>query len=116
MFPAINRIHCLNHTILELDPAVYHAAITYLELPEPHEVSLEDGLHFVTSRANRLRQLQGSGHSELSDLVIHDCFTGGSVPLELFTVEFWRDLALSIKPDGILVVVSHKTSRISGLS
>jgi spermidine synthase len=105
-FPVTNRTHWLRHTILELDPAVYHAASTYLDLQEPDEVSLEDGLQAVTARADRLRPLQSSGHSGLSDLVIHDCFTGGSVPLELFTLEFWADLALSIKPDGILVVVS----------
>lgn len=89
---------------LELDPAVYHAARTYLNLGQPHEVVLEDGLQVVTDRAHRLRNMSRDD-VELSDLVIHDCFTGGSVPAELFTVDFWNDLALSMKPDGILVVV-----------
>lgn len=92
---------------LELDPAVYHAARTYFNLRKPDQVVLEDGLHFVTARANRLRQSRKDPNiDELSDLVIHDCFTGGNVPADLFIMEFWNDLALSIKADGILVVVS----------
>ena len=66
---------------------------------------LQDGLKVVGERSQRLRS-QLKPDVELSDLVIHDCFTGGSVPTELFTLEFWSDLALSIKSDGILVVVS----------
>lgn len=89
----------------ELDPAVYHATRTYLGLGEPHDVILQDGLKVVSERSERIRS-QAKPDVELSDLVIHDCFTGGSVPVEPFTSEFWRDLALSIKPDGILVVVS----------
>jgi hypothetical protein len=65
-----------------------------------------DALQVVTDRADRLKTKRQRKHiDQLSDLVIHDCFTGGSVPAELFTVEFWNDLALSMKPDGILVVV-----------
>ena len=38
--------------------------------------------------------------------VIQDCFTGGSVPGEMFTKEFWEDLVLLLQDDGIVSVVS----------
>jgi spermidine synthase len=88
-----------------LDPAVYDAARTYLNLAESHKVVLEDALKVVRERSQRMR-VEGTKDIDLSDLVIHDCFTGGSVPGELFTSAFWRQLAMSIKPSGILVVVS----------
>lgn len=43
----------------------------------------------------------------LYDFAIHDCFTGGSVPHELFSDAFWRDLATIMKPDGVVAVVSR---------
>lgn len=91
---------------IELDPAVYHAARTYLNLQQPSEVILEDAVKIVTERS-RHSDDDAATSVEPVDLVIHDCFTGGSVPAELFTSEFWRHLASSIKTSGILVVVSH---------
>jgi hypothetical protein len=37
--------------------------------------------------------------------VIHDCFSGGSVPGELYTVEFWEELVGMVETDGIVAVV-----------
>ena len=38
--------------------------------------------------------------------VIHDCFTGGGVPGEVFTIEFWQELVGLVEEDGIVAVVS----------
>jgi hypothetical protein len=38
--------------------------------------------------------------------VVQDCFSGGSVPGEMFTVEFWRDLSELVERDGIVAMVS----------
>ena len=37
--------------------------------------------------------------------MVQDCFSGGSVPGEMFTVEFWRDLSELVERDGIVAMV-----------
>jgi hypothetical protein len=37
---------------------------------------------------------------------VHDCFSGGSVPGELYTVEFWYELIALVEDDAIVAVVS----------
>ena len=92
--------------IPEIDPAVYHATKTYFNLEAFQKVNVEDGFHSVTKRARQIKK-GGSDYNleDLADLVIHDCFTGGSVPIALYTEQFWADLTLSIKATGHLVVV-----------
>jgi spermidine synthase len=55
--------------------------------------------------ANEVRGLERSD-DEQYDFVIQDCFTGGSVPHELFTQEFWEDIRMITKADGVIAVVS----------
>ena len=38
-------------------------------------------------------------------LVVQDCFSGGSVPGEMFTLEFWQDLSELVERDGIVAMV-----------
>lgn len=38
--------------------------------------------------------------------VVHDLFSGGSVPSHLFTTQFWDELKAIIHPDGVVAVVS----------
>lgn len=38
------------------------------------------------------------------DLIVHDCFTGGSEPVHLLTVEMIEDLRRHLKPDGVLIL------------
>lgn len=37
---------------------------------------------------------------------MQDCFSGGSVPGEMFTLEFWKDLSELVERDGIVAMVS----------
>lgn len=48
---------------------------------------------------------EGSGKFENYDYVIHDVFSGGSVPTHLFTKEFWRELKSLLRENGVLAVV-----------
>jgi spermidine synthase len=66
---------------------------------------LDDGGKLVQDRATEIREL-GELPLKQNDYVVHDCFTGGSVPAELFTREFWWDLVMSVKTDGVVVIVS----------
>ncbi len=65
-----------------------------------------DGNAFVIEQAaaHRFPSLATPSLPKL-DFVVHDCFTGGFVPPELFTIEFWSDLAMLVKTDGIVAIV-----------
>ncbi|KAL7414643.1 hypothetical protein BDY24DRAFT_369746 [Mrakia frigida] len=93
-------LHNISTTAVEYDPAVYHAARTYFFLPEPQHVYLEDANAFVQREAARE---EGSLKGKFG-LVVHDVFSGGAVPGELFTVEFWDDLRVLMKTNGILAI------------
>lgn len=114
--------------IVEIDPLVYTAARDHFGLQELPEgsVSLMDGVAYVRDRAEAIRTREkqrstGSDdagrHKEAGmadrtrddgkwDLVVQDCFSGGMVPGELFTVEFWDDVKVGMKRDGVVAVVS----------
>ena len=96
--------HGIDTTIIEIDPAVYEAARTYFGLPDPGE----DKVHLEDARAwvGRRRQAIESGDNlPLYDIVIHDCFSGGGVPQDMFTKQFWYNLKKILDPEAVVVVV-----------
>jgi len=40
------------------------------------------------------------------DFIIHDVFTGGAEPIDLFTLEFLKGLSNLLKSDGVIAIVS----------
>lgn len=42
------------------------------------------------------------------DIIVQDVFSAGQLPVQMFTVEFWKDVKTILKPDGIVVMVSDK--------
>ena len=64
-------------------------------MPELNVVH-EDGRKFVESAATR---------GEKWDFVIHDVFTGGSVPPHLFTTEMWTVTKTVLAENGVVAVV-----------
>ena len=98
---ALSR-HNVSTTIVEIDPAVYNASLTYFGLPEPSP----DQLFLMDARlvVHDKRQEYKEG-SPVYDYVIHDCFSGGGVPSHLYTVEFYDDLKVIMHPEGVIVVV-----------
>ncbi|KAJ3274807.1 hypothetical protein HDV01_002011 [Terramyces sp. JEL0728] len=91
-----------NVDVAEIDPKVYEYARSYFSLPEPRNVFLGDGRHFVEKTAQM--------HSY--DYILHDIFTGGFVEPTLFSVEFFTRVKRILKPDGVLAVnyVGHPGS------
>ncbi|MDH3256723.1 MAG: fused MFS/spermidine synthase [Nitrospinota bacterium] len=65
--------------------------------------------YFSFQESPRLRVLEDDGRAFVKqcgqkyDMVFLDAFKGGSVPYHLKTVEFYREIARSLKEDGILV-------------
>lgn len=95
--------HGISTTIVEIDPAVYNAARTFFGFtdPGPDKVFLEDARSWV---ATKRASIQAGNREMRYDFVVHDCFSGGGVPEQLFTLEFWEDLKTILRPDGVVVV------------
>ncbi|KAF8320325.1 S-adenosyl-L-methionine-dependent methyltransferase, partial [Clavulina sp. PMI_390] len=93
--------HGFHTTVVEIDPVVYKFARQYFGMHEPRSVHIEDARAWVHSRIlNQATQLPEFQY----DYIIHDCFSGGGVPEHIFTVEFWKELKLLLKDDGVLTV------------
>jgi len=87
----------INVTIVELDPLIHQYAQQYFGLPTLRgPVYYQDGRKFIETAASR---------GDKWDYIVHDVFTGGSVPAELFTREMWQATKTALSPDGVLVVV-----------
>lgn len=91
--------HGVDTTIVELDPVVYKLATKYFNLPSNHHAALEDATKFV-------KRAQKSTPTPQYDYIVHDVFTGGAEPAELFTMEFLTDLKSLLKEDGAIAIVS----------
>lgn len=87
--------HGIETTIVELDPVVHKFATEYFHLPSNHIAAIEDATAFV----KRTPPAQ-------YDYIVHDVFTGGVEPLELFTLEFLESLSSLLKDDGVIAIVS----------
>lgn len=77
---------------LEIDPAVAKAASRYFGFNPAGNSLIGDARY-------EIRHLQGP-----YDLIIHDCFTGGSEPAHLLTVETLQQLRGLLSEQGILAV------------
>ncbi|WWC89273.1 uncharacterized protein L201_004194 [Kwoniella dendrophila CBS 6074] len=108
----------MNVDIVEIDPVVYMAANDHFGLSSHQFVSTNiiDGANFV----NQLATMKADNETDqesipIWDYVIQDCFTGGSVPGQMFTKEFWEELGEVVKDDGIITMnfVGILTSKAS---
>lgn len=104
--PAALIKHGIDTTVVELDPVVHQFATKYFNLPSNHVAALEDATQFV-ERATKATP------SPQYDYIVHDVFTGGSEPAELFTVEFLKSLSSLLKDDGVIAVVSPANHMIA---
>lgn len=82
----------VNVTAIEIDPVVHEFAQKYFGLPQL-KVFYKDGRAFIEESAEKW------------DYIIHDVFTGGSVPSHLFTMEMWSAVKERLSQDGVVVVV-----------
>lgn len=94
--------------VVEIDPLVHQMAVNHfgLHLPESSTtINILSGSSYVSRIAQMNRDinhtLQKWSH------VIHDCFSAGNVPMEMYTKGFWEDLSELVEVDGIIAVVSE---------
>lgn len=100
----------------EIDPAVYTTAAEYFNLSQSAiaSVNLMSGSTYIRHLANESRAYNATRSEDVAtapdlpkwNLVVQDCFSGGSVPGEMFTREFWLDLTELVERDGIVAMVS----------
>jgi spermidine synthase len=79
-------------------------------------VYLEEARQWVQKRVRSLATGRpvtvGDSRFEKFDYVIHDVFSGGSVPAHLFSAEFWAEAKASLREDGVIAVVGLIHHRI----
>jgi len=81
-------------TVVEVDPAVYDFAREFFALPLPNGGAvLQDARAFLAKKS-----------SVKYDFVVHDVFTGGTLPAELFTEQAFAQLKARLQPWGTLAV------------
>jgi hypothetical protein len=95
--PSAMIAHGIPTTIIELDPVVHEFALKHFDLPSNHTVVVGDALQVVQQMTTNVNARY--------DIIIHDVFTGGAEPVELFTLEFLSNLAALLRPDGVIAIV-----------
>ena len=85
---------------MEIDPVVHEYATQYFHLPGNHTSIIKDAVSYVDS-------LKSHGQDVGKyDYIIHDVFTGGAEPIELFTKEFLEGLSYLMNSNGVIAIVS----------
>ncbi|PKM11792.1 MAG: SAM-dependent methyltransferase [Gammaproteobacteria bacterium HGW-Gammaproteobacteria-3] len=92
MATALHERYGIKVDTLEIDPAVAQAAVDYFGFKPSGQARVGDGRY-------EIRKLTGP-----YDLIIHDCFTGGSEPAHLLTVETLRQLRGLLSEKGLLAL------------
>lgn len=77
---------------IEIDPAVAEASLNYFHFKPTGDFIVGDARYEIKKLHNHY------------DIIIHDCFTGGSEPTHLLTVEMLRELRSLLTPRGVLAL------------
>lgn len=102
--------HNISTTIVEIDPVVYDYAVNYFHLPDPHTAIIEDAITYTSTLASSINEANVSetnndvAKENQFTYIIHDVFTGGAEPAELFTHEFLSTLSALLAPNGVIAI------------
>ena len=107
-------MHGVQTTVVEIDPAVHRLAVDYFALPKNHTAIIEDATVFVKKDLLRIEQEQkiDSNKDGRYNYIVHDVFTGGAEPIDLFTVEFIQTLSDLLQPNGVIAIVCFNAVHI----
>ncbi len=86
---------------MEIDPVVHEFAKRYFDLKENNQPAIADAVKYTAGLVEARKTY---------DYIIHDVFTGGAEPLELFTLEFLQGLSDLLKPNGVIAIVRNNIS------
>ncbi|KAL9128441.1 MAG: hypothetical protein Q9217_002874 [Psora testacea] len=94
--PAAFISHGIATTIIELDPVIHEFATRYFSLPATHTSIIGDAIVAIEDMRRE--------HTSRYDYIIHDVFTGGTEPIELFTKDFLTALSSLLNTDGTIAI------------
>ncbi|KAG6198281.1 hypothetical protein E4U10_007081 [Claviceps purpurea] len=94
--PSALVAHGINTTVVEYDPVVYEFATKYFDLKENNPPVLQDAVGYTAQLANIAPATY--------DYIVHDVFTGGAEPVDLFTLEFFQSLHALLAPRGTVAI------------
>ena len=88
----LDRLYGIKTDTIEIDPAVAAAAVQYFGFKPTGEARVGDARYEIA-------HMKGP-----YDLIIHDCFTGGSEPTHLLTQETFALLKGLLNPCGVMAI------------
>ncbi|KAK6542595.1 hypothetical protein TWF694_006539 [Orbilia ellipsospora] len=94
--------HGVKTHIVEIDPVVYKYAKEHFGLPPNHTAHIGDAVSYI--RDEYLKAAIKQEEHQKYDYILHDVFTGGAVPADLFTWEFLEGLKSFLKPNGVIAI------------
>ena len=86
----------------EIDSKIADIARTHFGLPDTVEVAVADGRAYLAAS------------EELFDVIMVDAYQDITIPFQLSSQEFFREVAAHLKPEGVMVVNLNMTSREDG--
>ncbi|OAA63845.1 spermine/spermidine synthase [Cordyceps fumosorosea ARSEF 2679] len=95
--PSALVVHGVDTTVVEIDPVVHAFAKKYFHLRENNEPVLADAGRYT-------KKLADDPAGKRFDYIVHDVFTGGAEPVELFTLEFLQQLRALLTPHGAIAI------------
>ncbi|OAA46463.1 spermine/spermidine synthase [Beauveria brongniartii RCEF 3172] len=100
--PSALVAHGIDTTVVEIDPVVHAFAKKYFQLAENNEPVLADAGRYA-------KKLADAEDGARFDYIVHDVFTGGAEPVDLFTLEFLQRLHTLLKPHGAIAIKAFET-------
>lgn len=82
----------ISSDVIEIDPEVARVAQKYFNFKPTGNLIIGDARYEITQLTKQY------------DMIIHDCFTGGSEPIHLLSIEMIQGLKTLLKNNGILVL------------
>lgn len=86
--------HDIETTVVEVDPVVYDFAREYFALPYPNGGAVLEDARKYLAKKSALKY----------DFIVHDVFTGGTLPAELFTAQAFEQIKSRLLPWGTLAL------------
>ncbi|KAH7161417.1 S-adenosyl-L-methionine-dependent methyltransferase [Dactylonectria macrodidyma] len=94
--PSAFVTHGINTTVVEIDPVVHEFAAKHFDLRENNPPVIADAVSYTAKLANE--------STTKFDYIVHDVFTGGAEPADLFTLEFFEGLDALLKDGGSIAI------------
>lgn len=93
--------HGIDTTVVEIDPAVTKFAQQYFGLRENRAPIVQDATIYAADAIKSETRY---------DFIVHDVFTGGAEPVDLFTLEFLTHLHTLLQPNGVIAIACSSRS------